>query len=87
MTDVHKLTRLVILLAQQVKRQQVEIRELRGRLHTYETTVLFPLNMKDSQVFRKEEAAQIIAAQGAAQDELTELISELRALLPSEGAL
>ncbi len=85
MTDQDGLTRLVILLAQQVKRQQVEIREFRGRLHTYETTILSPVSTKDSQVFRTEEAAQIAAAQGAAQDEISGLISELRALLPPQS--
>jgi hypothetical protein len=84
MVEMIELAKIAIRLTQIVMRQQVEIRELRGSLHAYETKVHELLSTNSSRELHKEAEAQTKAAQGAALDDLTRLISELHALLPTE---
>ena len=76
--------RIVLRLAKLLKSQQVEIRVLRAHIATTEDTISSQLDTDHNRDFRKSLLDAEEAAQGAAQDELTKLISELYALLPPE---
>ena len=79
------LAKVVIKLVEIVRNQQVEIRELRGRVYAYENSLDALLDSKGIQQLRKTEKEQSVAAQGADLSPLTGLISELHALKLKQG--
>lgn len=76
--------RIATRLAELLKSEQSDIRALRARIATIENTISSQLDTDHNRDFRKSLSDAEESAQGASQDDLTKLISELGALLRSK---